>query len=217
MGLCYDGSYSGTSEDGEQTFTFVSTNGPCPFSPLDPLSGLEFRISNYVYHRPQIDPGGGGGGSGRAQPALDPVVSNQKPTAPPCQTKDPFTGALELTIKVGPEVQAGPLKAGASWYSNITTGDMGAKLEGNLGLVGGSIDAPKGPLGFGGGPQNNKNSVSLFGFNYDSSTGQWKFSPTKSLSFGAQLLVGFDLSFNSETFKQIANQNAGCIAKAGGG
>jgi len=167
-----------------------------------------------------VGAGGGGGGGGQPQPGPDPVVSNQKPFVPPCQTQDPFINALEWTIKIGPEVQAGPLKVGASWYGNVTTGDVGAKLEGSLGLVGGSIDAPKGPLGFGGGPQNNKASFTVLGFNYESSTGRWKFNPTKSLkslTFGAQLIVGFEASFNSETFSQIANQNANCIAKRIGG
>ena len=154
----------------------------------------------------EVDSSGGGSQSS----ATAQVISK------PCTTMDPFSHSVELTLKVGPEFQAGPLKLGTSMYKNVMTGASGEALEGSLGLMSAKIDAPTPPMGFGGGsPESNVYTFSVLGFQYDFDNG-WTFAPFKDVGFGAQLGLGFEFSFNSDKFKRIALANAKCYSQGGG-
>src|SRR5579883_1370292 len=144
-----------------------------------------------------------------------PRMRPEKPV-PPCRIVDPFLAALEFTIKVGPEIQAGPVRLGGSLYENLTTGDTGVKIEGSVGLVGAQIDNPTPPGGnLGGTTEGTQTSVSFLGFEYNFTTHRFQFAPSKSFSLGLQLGVGGEVSFNSATFKQQSAANAACRTQGG--
>jgi hypothetical protein len=127
---------------------------------------------------------------------------------------DPILGALEVSLKFGPEIEVGPVKAGGSFYKNLATGGTGAVLELNAALVGSQVknETPKGGS-FGGGSEGPQYSVSLFGFQYDFRTRQVSFAPAKSIKVGLQALIGVEVSFNSDTFKRVALMNDVCRAQ----
>jgi len=159
---------------------------------------------------------GGSAGAGPKNPANN-MVSAGKPQPPPCRIVDPVLGALEFTVKVGPEVQLGPVKADGSFYKNVTTGGTGAKLEASAGLVSIQADSPTPEGGSlnGGGPGNNQYSASFLGFQFNFTTGTVSFNPAKSFSLGAQFLLGGEVSFNSDTYMQLGRANAACRAQGG--
>jgi hypothetical protein len=164
--------------------------------------------------------GGGGGGSvgdGRGGGnSSGTTIGPAPPPRPPCRIVDPFFAALEFTGKLGPEVQVGPVKAGASLYKNFTTGDTGAKIEANAALVSAQVDNPT-PMGgsLGGGTEGAQFSLSFLGLQYNFKTRSLKFSPSKSVTFGLQVLAGAEVSFNSDTFNQVSAANAACRARGG--
>jgi len=153
------------------------------------------------------DGGGGAGGGGGSAP-------NNKS---PCHLVDPFLGALDFTVKLGPEVQLGPIKVGASFYKNLMTGGTGGKLEANAALVSIQADSPtpEGGTFGGGGPGNNQYSASFLGFQYNFNTGKIEFNPSKSFTLGAQFLLGGEVSFNVDRYNQINKDNAACKAQGG--
>jgi hypothetical protein len=115
-------------------------------------------------------------------------------------------------VKAGPEVQLGPVKAGESMYKNVVTGETGAKAELNAGVV--SLEAdnptPDGGSFNGGGPDNIQYSASFLGFQFNFKTGQIKFAPSKSFSLGVQVLIGAEVSFNSDTYMKTSAENKAC-------
>jgi hypothetical protein len=125
---------------------------------------------------------------------------------------DPLLGAVEVTAKVGPEGQVGPIKLGFSLYKNLTTGQTGGKAEANAGLL--SIEAdnptPEGGSLNGGGPQNIEWKGSLAGFAKNFTTGKSSWDPSKSLSLGLQLVVGMQFTYNSEKAFEITTRNERC-------
>ena len=135
----------------------------------------------------------------------------------PCHVEDPVLGALETKVKVGPEVQAGWLKVGMSMYKHIYSGETGGVIEADTGLIGiqGDNPTPEGGSFNGGGPDNIQWKVSILGFQHDLGFGGWSFEPSKSFSVGAQLLVGFEVTFNANTYLQISKANEQCIAQGG--
>jgi len=144
-------------------------------------------------------------------------VSKAKPQKA-CRIVDPVLGALEVTAKIGPEIQIGTTKVGLSMYKNITTGGSGGKAEFNLTwLVSGEADnpTPDGGSFNGGGPGNIQYSVSALGFQYNFTTNDWKFNPAKSFTFGGQVIVGGELSFNPDTYQKLVDANAACRAQGG--
>lgn len=198
--------------------------GDCRFdhivSFIDTGSGPEYAGEDFVFlgcsvgGTTIVDPevGGGPKSSGNSS---GPTMRAGKPV-PPCRIVGPFLAALEFTVKAGPEIQAGPVKLGGSLYKNITTGDTGGKMEGSVGLVGAQIDNPTPPGGnLGGTTEGTQTSVSFFGFQYNFTTHDLQFAPSKSFSLGLQLGVGGEVSFNSATFKQQSAANAACQAQGG--
>jgi RHS repeat-associated protein len=161
----------------------------------------------------------GSGGSGGVGPDEDDAltISAAAPLPQPCRIVDPVFGALEFTVKLGPELQLGPLKAGASFYKNLMTGGTGAKAEANMALISVQADSPTPEGGSlnGGGPGNNQYSVSALGFQYSLNSGSLGFNPSKSFTLGAQFLLGGELSFNSDKYKQNVAANAACRAQGG--
>jgi RHS repeat-associated protein len=145
------------------------------------------------------------------------TIAATPPSSPPCRIVDPVLGALELTLKFGPELQLGPVKAGASFYKNVTTGGTGAKLEASYGLGGVEVDhpTPEGGSLNSGSPRDNRYSISFLGFQYSFNSGTITFDPSKSFKLGAQILVGGEVSLNPDAFKQISNANTACRAQGG--
>jgi len=162
-----------------------------------------------------IDSGGQGGG-GQVQAPTDTVRAT-KPKPPPCHITDPVLGALEFTAKLGPEGQLGPVKAGASFYKNLTSGGTGGKAELNAGLFSAQADnpTPDGGSFNGGGPGNIQYSASALGFQYNFTTSDWSFNPSKSFTFGVQAILGGEVSFNSDTYKKLGAANKACVAQGG--
>jgi hypothetical protein len=138
------------------------------------------------------------------------------PPVTPCHIQDAVLGALEATGKIGPEVQVGPVKVGASLYKNFSTGDTGGKIEANAGLVSAQIDNPTPEGGsLGGGSEGTQTSFSFLGLQYNYTTGDLRFAPSKSFAFGAQVLAGGEISFNSDKFTQQSRANDACRAQGG--
>jgi hypothetical protein len=75
--------------------------------------------------------------------------------------------------------------------------------------------SPEGGAFNGGGPGNNQYSASFLGFQFNFTTGTVEFAPSKSFSFGAQFLVGGEVTFNSETFLQVSRANMACREQGG--
>jgi hypothetical protein len=119
---------------------------------------------------------------------------------------DPILGAVETTIKAGPEIEVGPFKAGLSMYKNLSTGQTGGKAETSSGLFSAEADnpTPEGGSLNGGGPNNIEISASGAGFTKNFTTGKSSWDPSKSFSLGAQLLFGFDFRYNAEKAFEIA-------------
>lgn len=141
------------------------------------------------------------------------------PQQPPlCHITDPVLGALEFTVKLGPEVQVGPAKVGLSFYNNLTTGGTGGKAEASSGLFSIQADNPT-PAGGsfnGGGPGNIQYSGSFLGFQYNFTTGSLGFNPSKSFTLGLQALIGGEVSVNSDTYLKLGAANKACRAQGGG-
>jgi hypothetical protein len=114
--------------------------------------------------------------------------------------------------KAGAEVHIGPVKAGASFYDNVTTGQTGVKAEGGLLLVSGSVDRP---TPYGGSLTGNappaERSISFLGVTYSFATGNWSFKPT----LGLQVIVGGEVTFNSDTWVYLNKANDACKAQGG--
>ncbi|MGB8783962.1 MAG: RHS repeat-associated core domain-containing protein [Terriglobales bacterium] len=144
------------------------------------------------------------------------TVSVGKPQPAPCHITDPVLGALELTAKVGPEVQIGPAKAGFSFYNNVTTGVTGGKAELNSGFFSVQADNPTPDGGTFGGGGRVEYSGSFLGFQYNFTTGSFGFNPSKSFTLGLQALVGGEVSFNSDTYLKLGAANKACHAQGGG-
>jgi len=136
----------------------------------------------------------------------------------PCRIEDPILGALELSVKLGPEAQFGPAKVGASLYKNFSSGQTGGSADFTLGLVGAKLDN-KTPQGgnLGGTTEGNQFVVNAFGFEKNFTTREpAAFKPSSSLGrFGLQLGIGFEVSFNPDKFNAISRANNACRAQGG--
>ncbi|MFI5097271.1 MAG: RHS repeat domain-containing protein [Candidatus Acidiferrales bacterium] len=158
-----------------------------------------------------------GGSSSRSDDnSSRPTVGPAVPVQPPCRIVDPFFAALEGTVKLGPEIQVGPLKVEGSLYKNMSTGETGGKMEANAALVSAQVDNPT-PMGgsLGGGSEGRQYSVSFLGFQYNFTTESFAFKPSKSITFGIQLGVGGELSLNGDKFNQQSAANDACRAQGG--
>jgi RHS repeat-associated protein len=136
----------------------------------------------------------------------------------PCRIEDAILGALEFSVKLGPEAQLGPAKVGASLYKNFSSGETGGSADLTLGLVGAKLDN-KTPQGgnLGGTTEGNQFVVNAFGFEKNFTTGEpAAFKPSSSLGrFGLQLGIGFEVSFNPDKFNAISRANDACRAQGG--
>jgi RHS repeat-associated protein len=191
--------------------------------PPDPGGGFPINCFFYSF---LCGGGTGPGGSPSSQqppPPRPPLPANQlKPSTAPkprsnCNVVDPVLGALEFKLKLGPEVQAGPLKVGFSLYKNLTTGDSGGTMDASAGLVGtqGEYQTPAGGFINGGSFENVRKTASFLGFQYDFQSRQVTFNPSKNISLGLQALVGIEVSLNSDTVGQLSVSNQACQAQGG--
>lgn len=92
------------------------------------------------------------------------------------------------------------------------TGQVGGKAEANSGLfsVVANNPTPAGGSLNGGGPKNSEYSASLAGFQKNFTTGESSWDPSQSLSFGVQVVVGIEFSFNSKKAGEIDSRNRRC-------
>jgi RHS repeat-associated protein len=158
--------------------------------------------------------------------SLAGLFGNDGPTigpAPPrstshCRIVDPVEAALDLTFKIGPEGEAGPIKLGGSIYMNHSTGESGGEGEINLGLLSAQVDNPTPPGGsLGGTTEGPEYKISILGFEKNLTRGTpFTFAPSHNLlRLGLQLGVGFELRFNSEEFNAQVRANDACRAQGG--
>ena len=184
----------------------VTSWAPCP-DPETPVGILTPQASAF--------PSSGSSGSGGSGSATDSAANPTNPS--PCRIVDPILGSIEWTWKLGPEVEVGPVKAGASIYKNAMTGATGGKAEfGTSFLAGFEADNPTPEGGnLGGTTEGVQYSGYFFGFRYNFDTRKWTFSPAKTFFFGLGGLLGGEWSFNSDKFKQINKANQICRSQGG--
>jgi len=120
--------------------------GPC--GPFDELCGGDpgsffwcelYGICGSSGFLPIIDPPGGGGGRGSG-----PTMRAFKP--PPCVMQDELAGSLDFKFLAGLGAK-GKVDLGASLYKSFVTGDTGAQMAAQLGLLGVGADRPTPPGG----------------------------------------------------------------------
>ena len=117
-------------------------------------------------------------------------------------------GGLEYSGKLGPEVELGQLKGGASFYKNCSSGDSGVKVELNLVVIGveGDSHLESSMHGY----QPTQWSFSFFGFQRDSAA-EWSFSPSKTFGKGGlQMFAGVEVSLNPNKVKAQRKKNEAC-------
>jgi hypothetical protein len=115
-----------------------------------------------------------------------------------------------------PRSPVGPFKAGLSWYKNLSTGQNGGEADLNVGIINVQADNATPPGGsFGGTTEGTQVKFSVLGFEKNLSTGEWSFKPSHTFKLGLQLGIGFEVSFNSDTFNQISGANDVCRARGG--
>jgi len=195
----------------------TAPSGPPPVSGnacWDPATGA-FRAP-CVALPGRLDDGRDRPGGGGDRPEIGPAPPEPKP----CQ--EPFSGAIEVKGKLGPEVEFGPIKVGMSLYKDLRTGETGSTIEFSAGLISieGDNPSPQGSNLSSGGPNNVQWDVNFFGARYSPRSGEWSFDPAKTLSktfgtLGVQVGGGIEFSWNSDTFTNIANQNKGCQLPGG--
>jgi len=139
-------------------------------------------------------------------------IGPAEPRSPvPCRIVDPFLGALEWSLRLGPEFKLGPIEVGGSMYKNITTGETGGSVDFNWGIVGAELDRPTPPGGSLTGSAPFEFSAHAAGFRKNFTTHEpVAFKPSKSWSLGLQVLIGFEVSLNGATFDRISRENEAC-------
>jgi hypothetical protein len=150
-------------------------------------------------------PGGGAGNGG-------PTIGPSPPPKPSCRIVDPFLNAIEFTVKAGLETKVSSISVGGSIYKNLMTGQTGTEASLNfLNLIGAEANRP----GMGSGGSAEVQAHFAF-FKKNLSTGEKKFEPASGLfRIGLVLGIGFEISFNANTFDATVAANEQCT-KAGG-
>jgi RHS repeat-associated protein len=154
------------------------------------------------------NPGGSGPGGGGGQ-----KMGPAHPKPKPCRVIDPVLGALELKVKMGPEIQLGKFKVGLTLYKNLSTGQTGGELNIDLGLAGITIDNPTPDGGnLGGTTEGPQFIVNFAGYEINFTTGEpGSWQP----ALGAQALIGVEGKLNSNTFNTLSKSNDICRANGG--
>jgi hypothetical protein len=99
-----------------------------------------------------------------------------------------------------------------------TTGQTGGKGDLTVGLAGVEVDNPTPPGGNLGGTTEGPQLIpSFLGFQENVTTGEpITFKPSANIfKYGLQAILGFELSFNSDTFNQLSLANETCRAQGG--
>jgi hypothetical protein len=216
LGLCNPGAngvftptgyiIAGTSND--------SDNIPCTtFQPW--LTDPNFQCYYFDSCGSGSNSSGNSGGSSAGGGPSVPTMSAAPPPGHPCKIEDAFFGALELSFKAGLEVEAGAAQLGASIYNNVTTGERGSEATANFGLVSAQIVNPTPYTGsFTGNTGGAQLFLNYFGRQKNVTTDAPSvFSPSKMFRIGATLGLGFEITFNGDTFTQINRANEVCQEK----
>jgi RHS repeat-associated protein len=203
--------FSGTLYD-EVDFFVDSVYSGSDFTPLGSCDYIMWLIENRGSGS-GIPPLVGGSGGGRTNGPT--MRAGAAPSH--CRIVDPVLGAIEIKFKAGLEVDATKVHLGGALYKNLMTGETGGQLTADSGLIGVSIDRPTPPGGsISGGSEPAQVSFSFFGFNKNVTTGApVQFQPSKDISLGLVLGVGFEAVFNPDKFDEISQANAACEAQGG--
>jgi hypothetical protein len=186
---CYADNYAGYTQA-----LAMALNGVSPF-------GLGMMPCGYTGSGCQNTGGGGG-----------PTNQQTKQNKPPkvCSALVLKWKSLEWTVKMGPEIELGPIDVGFSLFKNFTTGETGGKAEAVAYDVAGlslqKVNEP--PAGItADAPRELHGQFLGLDYNFSDSSSQTNFG-SKSIGGargGLMAGIGFEVSLNGDTYKRLAS------------
>jgi RHS repeat-associated protein len=210
---CPAGTVVVVSEGGTGVQTQCVPIGGSGFGGGTPCSPFSFLATNC--DSPTGTTGGAGGALIGPIPTSPQGLQNQTPhmQGPPyvCSGTAQFLDSLDFTTKLGLDVQLSKaLSLEVDTFKNNQTGEKGAEIGGAFAFFGVQLQrlVPAG-ADITSNSGSNVFTVNFGPFQYSSQSG-WGWTPASSIShFGGALLVGGDVSFNSQRASQISAQCGG--------